>query len=302
MIQRRRLTREVSVEGKNFWGFPSRLTFTPTTNGERGWFWLPRPGENPIPINADRAVSKPRRISLAHRGAAGPTCYLHCYEHIGVLRFTGLDGVIVSQIGSFPTPEWPPHFGRAYELCMALSKCWEIAGETIPWISIPKTVRGSRKSRRARYTQLQPPAVGEANPDELCLTVAIYGDYAGVGTGTAHYRIPFQTGIGMENLENIMATHTQGFPRMLFYPSLLASCFGWPHHRRTVWPQEHGCAPAVDLFLAHRLGDLLGALSLMSHTALPALHAVSYLSGHEPDLRAVKQARALIGPDPPCAT
>lgn len=301
MIRRYRLAGEVTVKGRNFWGFPAELTFSPTPNGERGWFWRPRPdGGSIVPIDADCAISHIQQISLIHEDEKGFLLCLHKYEHIGVLRFGGVDGVVVSTRCSSLFPGWPPHFARAYEFWNAVKERLVSTDETIPWVTIPDTVYGTRSSGRAGYTKLEPAASEGQN---LHLTLSVQCEYPEIGRGQIEYRLPPVEGVYDYTeevaLEGLMAVHTQGFPKMLFYLSLLASAFGWPHHERAVWPQKHDPVKTIELFLSHRMSDLLGALSLMSHTALPALNAVSYLSGHEPDLKAVKRARALIGPDPP---
>lgn len=308
MIRRRRLEKEVKVEGKNFWGLRSRLTCTPTEHGEPGWFWRPAPDEDLVPIDVRCATVQKRRISLAYQGERGAR-YLHCYEHIGVLRFTGIDGVIISVKG-FPAG-WPPHYGRAFELWQAISRHCKDTEEGVPWISIPDAtadddgrlvegltgIDGLWSDRSPGFTGLRP------NSKEGRLTVLVRSDYPSVNRWTLYHSVAN----GYEELEtpdlrDCLSAYTPGFPKRLYYVSLLARFFlRWPHHGRTVWSQKHDYAETINLWAWHRECDLLGVISLVSHTALPALHAVSYLSGHEPDLDAVKRLHALVGQDPPAA-
>lgn len=316
MILKHRLVKEITVQGKNFWGLRSQLTFAPMPHGEPGWFWRPAPDENPVPIDVHCAAVQKRRISLAYQGERG-TRYLHCYEHIGVLRFTGIDGVIVSVKG-FPAG-WPPHHGRALELWQAISLHCKDTEEGISWILIPDAetdesgtlargltgIDGFRSDGSTGFTGLRPNEAGR-------LSIVVHCDYPGINKGALYRCITHSSEtdekesarerLETPDLKDCLAAYPIGFPKRLYYLSLLASIvLRWPHHNRTVWSQKHNYAETMELSLLHRAGDLLGALSLVSHTALPALHAVSYLSGHEPDLDAVKQLYALVGTGPPVA-
>ena len=112
---------------------------------------------------------------------------------------------------------------------------------------------------------------------ELRLNVMI--DYPGIGNDFSFFSFPDSSA-----LQRVVSAYTQGWPPRLFYLSKAASMFGWPNHKKIIWPQEHEPRELLRLFSTHRAMDLLGALSIICEKGLLAADIVSTCSGHRDDL------------------
>lgn len=261
-----RLTRRVSFFDRDYFGRWSSMTFSPAEC--RGWYWRHTPGVDPIPIDWRILRYRWRRLCLYFEGRS-----LQFYEHIGVLRWMGLDGVIVE------SDTWPPYYGRPAELWSILkSSCEPSQEEHFRWVTVERPLiafcrDSGRPLASTSILPLQRPR----------LVARIACNYPGLGKRSASFIIP------AAGLEGLMEVYTQGWPRWLYRLSSLASSFGWPHHRHFTWPQDYVNSETMHRFILHRMIDLLGGLSLVDHERLLSGKVFSTCSGHFADVELIKQ-------------
>lgn len=266
-----RLQKAVTIEGSDFWGRKAWIKFIPSDIP--GWFWRPDKNIKPIPITSRIAENQKNRITLSFLGHK-----LHVYEHIGVLRFLGINGVIIES-----TP-WPPYHGRPLELWDALkTQC--IDGDTkLAWCTIKRAmVYKYPGTEQKRLTFIRP----LARPG---LRIEIVVEYNGLGYKELIVTLPEDK----EILLSALSAYSQGWPRWRYALSRAASLCGWPHHNKVVWPQEHTPQKTLEQFALHRLVDVLGDFSLAHHKKLIAGVIISERSGHEADLETVKSLKLLL--------
>ena len=124
------------------------------------------------------------------------------------------------------------------------------------------------------------------DPNVKSLVVKVEISYKGLGDTKLEYEFPKD----LISLQEIFEAKTQGWPmwRYHFCRFFLAK-LGWPHLNAITWPQQFSREDALRQFALHRVGDLLGALSLASHDALPSCVVTSRFAGHEADLGALSK-------------
>ncbi len=274
------LTEAVTVEGKDVWGRRGWIRFSPSRMS--GWHWKTSSGETVAIDKEIVAYNKWLRfISLSYGGHS-----IHIWEHIGVLRFFGLDGILVE------SSPWPPYHGRAFELWRALYPHARRSEEMIPWCTPEYDAEWHYGGvRQGGYTRIVPIL-------EKKLGLTVTADYEGIGAKTIRFtidsRIPFELA---SNMDPVIEAHSQGWPRRRYWFCLLLQLLGWPHFYNVTWPQHQDSRQTIELFARHRVGDLLGALSLLSHDKLPACMVWSVKSGHEADLHVLEKmsVRAFSG-------
>lgn len=257
------LSKPISVEGRDYWGRPAKLTFYP--NNQPGWFWLYDKHEPSIQITAELLHSKLRRIALIYE-----KCKLECFEHIGVLRWLGLDGITIE------SSSWPPYHGRSIELWHALKPAFQPTGEYLSWFEPKKESCGFKEGDKSKYTRIK--------PDDDGLKVSIICQFPGIGME----EISFESPADRRLLEISLEARALGWPLWTYHISRLASLIWWPHHNCITWLQELGPDETLRLTTLHRLLDLLGPLSIAHPTGLIAANIESSMSGHSADVEAIK--------------
>ena len=267
-MKKKRLRQGVSIPvfGQDYRGLQSEVWFTETP--QEGWYWRPYKYGPILPIN----------ISLARYYVFGFIYLRHwrsslaVWEHIAALMYTGLTGVIVE--GS----SHPPYHGRVRELWDTVRPHLIETGEEVEWCRPVREVEW-RYPKRNGFTRIVP------HDDKIkrTLDVTIHIDYPGIGSVTKDFSFPSE----WSTLEDAFSVYAQGFPRWKRPVALLLSEFGWPHACSLTWPHEQSREETTDLFLRHRLVDLLGGLSLASHNRLLAGRVISVRSGHLADLNAL---------------
>lgn len=253
------LKKRVTVEGRNIFGLRAFIEFSPTH--KPGWHWQSKPEGEPLPISAELARNKFRRLVLADGYKQ-----LGVWEHIGSLRFTGLDGIVIKASAN------PPYFGRPLEFWQELKPWCEPDGNYLPW---RKVAAHRFKRNGSRHMQMYPMRQGK---DGLEIDIII--DYPGLGKKDFHFRLP------EDDLEPIFEAYTIAFPTWLRWLANL-----WPHRGKINWPKNMPVDDLLTRTAEHRLGDLLGDLSLSVHTGLPSGCIHSRCAGHKLDLDLVKSLR-----------
>jgi hypothetical protein len=249
----------VVVSGRDFFGRMSQIKFSPFYLP--GWHW--KCGREIVPINSDIACCKPRRITLQYK-----EYILDMYEHIGALRWTGLDGVVIE------SSSMPPYHGRVKELWDALKPFIAETKEEVPRIR-PRmhcSVMIFEKNDRGRGLSVSP------TNDRLIFRIFI--EIEGMGKEN-NYEFPMA-------LEEVFGAYTIGWPPQLYYLSKSVALFGWPHHKQIEWTQENTREIFLEKVSLHRLADLLGGLSLITHDRLVSAQVISIRGGHKIDMDLIK--------------
>ena len=219
-----------------------------------------------MPINSDLLHHNQRRLNLICGSSR-----LELFEHIGVLRWLGLDGVVVR------SPRWPPYI-RSGEMWEQLqSHCTPNLNATIPRVTVGQTIESTYPGGSRRYTKISP------SRDDL-LEVTLVIDYPGVGRKELHY-------VDSDPLDTALLAYFIGWPPAMHYVSRGFGAIGWPHHQRIQWSPENSPDATLAHWANHRLIDLLGALSVIHPTGLLAGHVESYCSGHAADLEVIKASQ-----------
>lgn len=266
-----RLEEPVSITGPDYFGRKSNITFSPTLPHKRGFFWKYDPVKPSIHISEAFASTFKRRMALTCENAM-----LNIYEHIGVIRWAGLDGIEIS------SSQWPPYHGRPLEIYQALFEKSVQTAHPLRWCTTSKSIQQDYPGSMKRYTALIP-------SEKPGLEVIIICEYPGLGKKELHYS-------WSQDLIPAFSAHSQGWPQWAYYPARIAKFFGWPHAEHIDWPQNHHEQKTLDLFCMHRLVDLLGDISLFHSTRFFAGTIISHCSGHWADLQLAKRAQAYIYP------
>ncbi|QQG42387.1 MAG: hypothetical protein HYW15_02645 [Candidatus Giovannonibacteria bacterium] len=265
-----RLGREIVVWGKDYWGRDAWIKFLPTD--KKGWFWLYDPRMEPVRITADLLHHKFRRTRLEYHGAK-----LEVFEHIGVLRWLGLERIIIQSTA------WPPYYGRPYELWRHIKiACHSDLGSEMEWITVGRPIK---RETKIGYTEIQP----KESPE---LDISITCHYHGIGTELLELNLPADARM----LEIALEACALGWPNWTYHLSRLASKIWWPHHQNITWLRELGADETLRATVLHRLGDLLGALSVVNPIGLLAARVISFYSGHKADVDAVQESQKVLKP------
>lgn len=263
---RQRLTQPVEVVGRNYFGLASRMLICPTNRP--GWYWNVLGKE--IPITPNMIEGRKRRVAIKDPDS---NTSINVFEHIGVLRALGLDGVV------FSSDPWPPYDGCAQTLWDALSPYTTMGRQTIPWSTVPYEFVGMCSNRK-RYTRIQP-----NNQKRLYVTVVV--DYPSLG----RHELQFEVSDTQEEVvdKGFISVGSQGWPRGLYPLSKTASLLHWPHHKNIVWPQHYRPDETIRKFAEHRMLDVLGDISLLfPQGGMLSANILSHCSGHEADVEVVK--------------
>jgi hypothetical protein len=260
-IKRLRLSRQVSIKGFDFFGRKAKITFFPCYNP--GWHWMC--GNKLVPINSKLVICDRKRIALRygkHR--------LQIYEHIGALRFTGLDFIAVQ------SSEWSPYFGRVLELWEALKPFCIDTEEKIPWVRLKNKVSASILGRNGNYRSVS------LSPMENKLEMEVIADFRKFGRSTFEFKYPYP-------LEDVFQAYTLGWPPYLHDISeILSEVKIWKHHNHMVW-LKNDPSSVIRETARHRAVDILGTISLVAHDALPSGKLVSFRGSHKLDMRVMSK-------------
>lgn len=267
-MQAKKLAFQVSIISENLFGREAKITVRPSN--QRGWYWQFDAEESPILISAKLLHFKKRRLVLQHE-----TKSLNIYEHIGALKWTGLDNVIIS------CDAWPPYDGRSWELYHTLRPCIQNTDRLIQWCTTDQEISVEFSGLRSGFTRIIPDT-------KKSLRVIVISKYEGLGKKTLTLNFPAGNG----TFEEIFKAFAPGWPPKLFYLQKLASLFGWPHLKKSLWPKScQSKDQALEQFALHRATDLLGALSLIHPYRLLSGTVISYCSGHWADTEVVKRSQ-----------
>ena len=262
---RQRLIQPVEISGKNYFGLPSKIIIRP--RNKPGWYWDVDGKE--VPITPNMLQYRKRRVVIVSPDSK--TC-INVFEHIGVLRAFGIDGITIK------TNSWPPYDGCARTLLSEIKPFLFTGSQKVEWKTVPHEFVGKYPNPN-RYTKIQP-----NYQKQLDITVVI--NYQSLGKYKLRFVIS-DTDNGCVN-EDILSIGSQGWPRNLYYISKIVSFFGWPHHSSIVWPQENETDETIKQFAKHRMLDVLGDFSpLFPKGGMLSATITSYCSGHEADVKAV---------------
>lgn len=257
------LAEPVRLEGLDLFERPARITFHPYPL--KGWWWrTPDKVVSSIDITTCRPTAILHCLTLCRR-----RYWLSIYEHIGALKWTGLTGVVVNS-----TP-LPPYDGRVGDQWGALwprttatgQPIWWVTGRDNSGVTIPhaKVQNGFIQYRPSYFPELQ---------------VTIRLNYPQLGS----YELVWQSPTNSPT--PAFAAYTQGYSQGL---QRLLALLRWAHYGKVNWNDGSWSAQGLlHQFALHRLADLLGTLSLVTHDKLLAGNIISYGAGHSEDLRLVR--------------
>ncbi len=274
-MKKKKLLRPVTITGTGFWGgasgfweFPRRqasITFRPFNLP--GWYWKTKYGN--IPINLSIATMGMGEITLRYKDAE-----LHVWEHIGSLRFLGIDGILIES-----TP-WPPYHGRAWELYDELKSSLIESDKECTCIYPKNAVFHEIRNRNGvRSTSIVPPLYDNLEISNSCQWGKL-----------PDYRNDFK--VTEEYVEACIKICAQGFPKWRHPIAKIAHRLGlYPHMDKAVWPGKNAPSTTALWFGMHRNADLLGALSLAHHEHLLHAKIVTDHGGHAIDLAALRKTK-----------
>ncbi len=271
-IYRRVLTKEVRVSGPNFLGFKSEIAFVPMD--KPGWYFLVKDKngtEQAIPIDYKIALSKFGTIQIKYENHEMDT-----YEHLGVLRFLGIDGVGIRKLSK---SKWIPYLGGADAFYKQLSDYLKITGELIPRIE-PKMQSEWQYPGKNRFVQIIPSIYLRLKVSAQWEPFPRHYDSIQINEGSRDFLI-----------EKVLPAKPQGYPSKRYHAAKIASFFGWPNFNNITWPKDLSPQEFSYQCWLHRVQDQLGGLSLVDHMSLPTgMCMYSYDAGHKGDLEALKKS------------
>jgi len=260
------LSKPVAICGPNYFGPSSTITFSP--HKESGWWWRMHDGSL-VAIDYKIASLNKRRITLE-----SPRQRLEVWEHIGCLRFVGLDAIVIE------SDTWPPHFGHAGGLWEQLKPHVDEAGYHVPLCGVATDVACMEHSA-TQNKSVTWCTVSNAHQ----LTIEVYINYKGLG----EYRHNFTVNLNGDTervFDQILHAPSQGWPMWLrpIQQTLNLAGLG-PVWESVNWPQDcTSTSTALHLFALHRIQDILGAMSLVDAKRLPTGQVTSHCAGHRHDL------------------
>ncbi len=256
------------IKGRNPFGGEAWIKFEPMPNGERGIFWKIPTSKNTfkyVPIDYRIAkISKLHNIFLQYGNKK-----LFIYEHIGALRFTGLDSLAIS------ASTWPPYLTSG----SMLKKIMEHAVATdneIPYLSLVNSYGplSRRENGLYKFVEIRPTEYGVTE-----LNVSI--DYKKLSVKGKKRET-----VTDELINEIFSVGPQGVSNILKFISRL---FNLEYHKNVVWPDEEKDLNELRRkFLAHTMVDRLGEISLFSHYMLPSCEIKTQCAGHRLVFEAMK--------------
>lgn len=264
---RKKLKKEVTIRGINIFLQNASITFLPA--GKQGWYLRTLTHGN-VPIDHRIARHREARIQLH----CGDTT-LNIWEHIGALRFLGIDEVVVVVHN-----KWPPFLGgmKGYYPEFLKEGVLEECG-ILPTIK-PLQYRDYETFNHVLASTKISPA------DTLELQV-----WARWGTLPWYKEHFVMEKIPLDQWEEIWNSVPQGWLRgrnallslgVRLLKKNVSENIAWIKNFKTL--EETSRAWGY-----HRVQDIFGCLSLCSHIALPAMQFNSYCAGHREDLVIVKE-------------
>ncbi len=274
------LTREVVIPGRDLLGRRCKIIFKPFY--KPGWYLADDLG-HPHPIDHRIAKALKGRIALKVPGIK-----LQVWEHLGALRFLGIDHVIIFISPSYsPIGDWPP-YKTAWEYYEFLAPHLRSVDEEMEWIGPKEDYIASidqnglnRKCWIQKNGRHEPSLNATIRTQwlplpEICKTISINNN------------------LKADDLKAFLMAKPQGVNHFQQYACRLLAWFGWPHLNGINWLHDYSdnaekLRKAEGLF-DHRAQDLFGALSLASHEYLPNCLVESRYGGHLIELEAVQNA------------
>ena len=266
VIERKQLIDEVIIEGRDFLGRSSTITFTP--HDQPGWWWNTK-YSGLVPIDHRIARYKKGRVQLVV-----PNEELNVWEHFGPLRYTGADGLTVSMDHN----TWGP-YKTAGEYELYFKGKLKDTGISLPIV----------------YAQFE---YVNRSKNRLCSEVRIKNqDYFSLGLVSQWEDLPeYKDSIG-NNLYNesfrdqIFLAKTQALSHRKIPAYIAQKLFGWPHMKNVAWKKEFKSPEEASYtWCLHAAQDALGEISLASHTDIPVASFLRIKSNHKQMLDGVKHA------------
>jgi hypothetical protein len=262
------LRKTVTITGQDIFGRAAFIKFYPSSNP--GWYW--KCGETLVPINKKLlALSRNHYLFLRHLKYR-----LYIVEHILVLRWTGLDGIIIE------SSPWPPYYGRVQEMWDELREYLITTDKNILWINPEKSLTVQKGDRILKFIT---PDTKKSN--QLEINVAV--DFPQFG-GKANKKIIISEANSLALIwcfaAKALFNNSSTIIQIVF--GLLNKMGIWKHYKHVLWPRDYNNDQLLKEIVEHRAIDLLGALACFDEKGLPAGEIISYKGGHQLDIQLVK--------------
>jgi hypothetical protein len=217
-MQRLRLIRAVSIEGRTVWGRKCLLVLEPHGKDDH-WRWG-NAGDTPITPELFGLRTSGRNVALVK-----DKCVLKEFEHIGFLHALGLRGVRVWLHGSTRPP-----YMCSQALWGEVFRSIEYEGGLQPWAPAPSdwTSSSGPVDRRITY---------KADSDGLVLRAVV--NYGHGPTGNFELEIKTKGPLPEADIARAIAAPTLARPSALGPLVWAAQKLGWLHAERLAWmPQD----------------------------------------------------------------
>jgi hypothetical protein len=268
-MKRKILLNSGTFTERDVFGRKTSISFHPA--GKPGWYL--RYGNSVIPIDYKIAFSQGSYIQLR----CNTLTMLNIYEHIGVLRWLGYDGVEIEMHDN----KWPPYGGAVLYLEFFSKELWfENDGSTV------ERIAPQRHAESFRFNTLDSSAKISFTTDEK-LHLNVVSHWKGLP--------PYSSRFLFEELSpsvqsEIWTARPQGYPHYQKRIAQFVSKIGWPNKDRISWKGEQDNKMVSREWFFHAVQDTLGALSLCDPVALPTLSYHRVKGGHFVDLDVIKKA------------
>ncbi|MBI3638530.1 hypothetical protein HY227_02195 [Candidatus Wolfebacteria bacterium] len=169
---------------------------------------------------------------------------------------------------------WPPYFGNVAGFYNSLEPFLAQGVKNIEWATAKNCVMVGGKDSGIEYYP--------TNKDAIEIVIKI--DFPKIGKSECGFSLPKD----QELLKTAFKAPTLGWPPHLYPISKFFRYFGWEHHNKIAWLQNHSSRELLEIIILHRLGDLAGAWSTLCHKRLVGGVIISNKAGHRLDLKLIK--------------
>lgn len=266
-IKQKKLRAAVEIIGVNFLNQKASITFSPYE--KPGWWW--KVGDEIIPIDWRVARYRKGRLQLFYKKFR-----LNVWEHIGVLRFLGLDHVLIC------SDAWSPYY-MGSEYFSRLSPYLYETGNTIPLVRFHQKGEYASMNRLLSCVSVAPHVTEDLHLE----VISQWEDLPLDRRDITFSELSNNEGL----LEKVLSSKPQGLSGRKVSAKILRALGLWGHLNSVAWKSDFPSKQdAAVSWGYHRLQDFLGELSLISNMMLPTGKAFSYMAGHKESLLAIKNS------------
>jgi hypothetical protein len=264
-IRRISLRKDVTIRGRNIFGFPAHITLNPSAT--KGWHLSDSRTGWQQPINKDTILCGKNNF-YSKNGATT----IHGLTNIMALRWYGLDGVSLS--GS----KFPPAYSTEVLWEKILAEGKDVISEGEDTIEVFDVV-GTHSYSSEETDYLQETVISGTKPGLKSGLENIYIDIY-VSNKKETYDI--------KSFASIVGSYTHIYHSHRQHVANILSWIGGPHFRKAAWAEKDNDLN-IQLHTDRRALDLFGTMAMIDHQKLPVnFHIHSHRSEHKHDLSAIQ--------------